>query len=224
MNSSVKIEDLNGHIRTTNNALEDFSKEMLLKANIKDICALLDMKCNIEDVNKVFLEIHKEMDLKTNHDAFDSHVEEQTMVNEALCAENCVARWLWKSGSLGPGSAVPWEMQSVNTCPDNFIWEMNRTSVIAVAPGLYEVMFAFFASSKPTVQMLINGEPVLSTDKTSSYTLHHSSARLSEFHHSTGNVVGLSLIDFIALPTRARISISYVGDTVAEGFLGLRKL
>ena len=36
--------------------------------------------------------------------------------------------------------------------------------------------------------------------------------------------LGLTLIDFIALPARARISISYSGDVGAEGFLGLRKL
>ena len=65
---------------------------------------------------------------------------------------------------------------------------------------------------------------MLSTDKSTSYKLHHSSARMSEFHHSTGNVIGLSLTDFIALPARARIAISYSGDTVAEGFMGLRKL
>jgi hypothetical protein len=32
------------------------------------------------------------------------------------------------------------------------------------------------------------------------------------------------MIDFIALPARARISLSYTGDKKCEGFLGLRKL
>jgi hypothetical protein len=35
--------------------------------------------------------------------------------------------------------AVPWEVQAINTCPDNFIWEANKTSLVSVAPGLYEV-------------------------------------------------------------------------------------
>ena len=70
INNSVKLEDLNQHARTTSNALEDFSKDMLLKANIKDVCSLLDMKSNIEDVNKVFFEINKELDLKAPLDAF----------------------------------------------------------------------------------------------------------------------------------------------------------
>jgi hypothetical protein len=39
-----------------------------------------------------------------------------------------------------------------------------------------------------------------------------------------GNLTGLTLIDFIALPAKARISISYSGEAGAEGFFGLRKL
>lgn len=46
---------------------------------------------------------------------------------------------------------MPWEVQSVNTCPDNFLWEKEKTSILTVAPGLYEVMFGFFAKKKPTV-------------------------------------------------------------------------
>ncbi len=32
------------------------------------------------------------------------------------------------------------------------------------------------------------------------------------------------MVDFITLPPRARISVSYSGEPDAEGFLGLRKL
>lgn len=40
----------------------------------------------------------------------------------------------------------------------------------------------------------------------------------------SASVTGVTLIDFIALPARARLSVSYSGDSAAEGFLGLRKL
>jgi hypothetical protein len=42
--------------------------------------------------------------------------------------------------------------------------------------------------------------------------------------HSSGNLAGLTLIDFIALPARARVSLSYSGEPGGEGFVGLRKL
>ncbi len=32
------------------------------------------------------------------------------------------------------------------------------------------------------------------------------------------------MVDFVALPPRARISVSYSGEPEAEGFLSLRKL
>ena len=42
--------------------------------------------------------------------------------------------------------------------------------------------------------------------------------------HSEGNIVGSSATDFIAVPARARISITYVGEAGAEAVFGLRKL
>jgi len=35
---------------------------------------------------------------------------------------------------------------------------------------------------------------------------------------------GLTLLDFLALPPKARVACSYKGDEGGEGFLGLRKL
>lgn len=35
---------------------------------------------------------------------------------------------------------------------------------------------------------------------------------------------GLTMIDFIVLPARARISVTYSGEMGAEGFIGLRRL
>lgn len=105
------------------------------------------------------------------------------------------------------------------------MWEEDRTQILTVAPGLYEVTFGFFSAKKPTVQLLVNGEAVLSAVNSSSYVIHHSAGRLkSAGKHSAGNLTGLTLIDFIALPPRARLSISYSGENCAEGFIGLRKL
>ena len=41
--------------------------------------------------------------------------------------------------------------------------------------------------------------------------------------HSSGNITGLPLIDFLALPPKARVSCTYQGEE-GEGFLGLRKM
>ena len=122
--------DLESHIQSTEFALEDVAKDMMLKCNIKDICALLDMKANIDDTNKALEEIHKELDRKVQLGDYSSHINDYNAVIEALCAENCLGRWLWKSGELKNGSLVPWEIQSVNTAPDNFLWEKEKVSIV----------------------------------------------------------------------------------------------
>ena len=49
----------------------------------------------------------------------------------------------------------------MNTLPDNFLWEKDKTSILTVAPGLYEISFGFFARNKPNIQVLVNGEPII---------------------------------------------------------------
>ena len=78
---------------------------------------------------------------------------EQQRINQNLTAENCSARWMWHSGNLhGNGFAVPWEVQSVNSFPENFVWNsQDNSNVVTVAPGLYEITLGFFNAKKPTV-------------------------------------------------------------------------
>jgi len=86
-------------------------KQLARKSNIKDVCALLDMKSNTEEVNKALDEIHEEMDKQVvTKTELNDALTEQNAINEALCAENCSARWLWKSGELQNGFAIPWEI------------------------------------------------------------------------------------------------------------------
>lgn len=179
---------------------------------------------DVDDINKALSDLHGEVDLKAEQTDLKAHVNEQTLLNEALCAENMLGRWIWKSGEVRVGNAVPWEVQAVNTYPDNFLWEREKTAILTVAPGLYEVQFGFFSTRKPTIQLLVNGEVALSAGSTASHVLHHTSGRIRSGGHSSGNVAGLTHQDFLALPARARVSVTYTGDGDAEGFLGLRKL
>ena len=144
-----------------------------------------------------------------------SFITEQNSLNEMLCSENCVARWIWRSGDVRTGFSIPWEIESVNTCPDNFIWEVGNTSVIAAAPGLYEITFAIFARKKPNIEVLVNGQAIF---------IEFNCAGKNWGRHSDGNIVAASTIDFITLPARARVSMTYSGELGAEGFIGLRKL
>lgn len=110
------------------------------------------MKSNTEEVNKALDEIHEEIDkVVATKSELTEAMQEQNVINEALCAENCSARWLWKSGELQNGFAIPWEIQTINTCPENFLWDEDKTMILTVAPGLYEITFGFFSAKQPTI-------------------------------------------------------------------------
>ena len=222
-NKSSK-SDLEAHIASTKIAIEELSKELLGKAYVKDVCTLLDMKASIDDVNSALMDIHKELDTKISTQTHTAHLNEQLALNSVFCSENTVARWIWRNGELSNGFGIPWEIQCINTAPDNFIWEPDVTNIVVVSPGLYEITFGFYCKKKPTVQLLVNGETILSAVNNASYVIHHSSGRLKNASSSSGTISGLTLIDFIALPPRAKVSLSYSGDRNCEGFLALRKL
>ena len=79
---------------------EDISKDLMLKASVKDLCQLLDQKVNVADMNQTLSVIQSEVEKCIRENDLKKALTEQALVNEALCAENCVGRWIWKSGEL----------------------------------------------------------------------------------------------------------------------------
>eukprot|EP01028_Stygiella_incarcerata_P004443 TRINITY_DN1974_c0_g2_i1.p1 TRINITY_DN1974_c0_g2~~TRINITY_DN1974_c0_g2_i1.p1 ORF type:complete len:734 (-),score=237.83 TRINITY_DN1974_c0_g2_i1:63-2264(-) len=207
--------------------MEALRRDLLTKADVRDMCKLLDSKADVEEVNKSFGAVAKEIEESGRADDLKKALTEQAVINDMVCSQLVLGRWVWKSQKLKGGNGVPWNVQVINTNPDNFIWSLNKVHIICVAPGLYEVSFGFFCRKKPTIQLHVNGEPVLSAVNSSSYVVHHSSGRLTGVgRHSSGNITGLTLLDFVALPERAKIALSFTGDLSShvEGFLNIRKL
>jgi len=116
-------------------------------------------------------------------------MDNQAIINDALCSENCLGRWKWKSGIVKNGYAIPWEIQLVNTSPDIFFWEKDKTSIFISTGGLYEITMGIYADKKPTVQILLNGEPLISAVNSSNYLLHHNS---SNFNNANNNIRNLN--------------------------------
>ena len=65
--------------------------------------------------------------------------------------------------------------------------------------------------------------------------LHHSSGKIKDVKHPAGIVtgftlhyliviLGLTMIDFIVLPPRARLCFTYNGDADVEAFFGIRRM
>jgi len=201
--------DLESHIQYTQGALQEIGKDLLLTGDLSTLQTAVDHKANIDEVNSALAALNSQLDCR-----LVAQVQEQTLINEALCGENCCARFIWKSGDLRADSTIPWEVQSVNMCPENYIWEEDRPAIVVVAPGLYEVLIGVFARKPPGVRVLVNGETILGVGE----------GQRQVTRHSAGNVAGTTAVEFLALPAKSRLSLVYSGDSGGEGFLGLRKL
>lgn len=225
LSAKLDISRFDGYSNSVKRLIDDIRKEINEKSSIKETLSIIKNKADIDDVNHALTQIHEELDIKTNNEIFKSAMTKQNLINETLSIENSVGRWIWKSGKMKNGYAIAWDVQSVNTSPENYIFDKEKTSILIMSAGIYEVNLGFYAEKKPTIQILVNGEPIISAVNSASYVIHQSAGRLKNIgKHSYGNITGLTMIDYINLPDRSRISIIYSGEEGGEGFLSLRRL
>lgn len=225
LKQKLDISKFNNIISTFNSNFENIHKDINSKADIKNILELLKTKIDNDNFNKIIKNLQKEIGNKVNTNDFSNAMDNQAIINDTLCNENNIGRWLWKSGKVKNNLSVPWEVQIINTSPDNFIWEENKPIIIINEGGLYEINMGFYANKKPMVQIMVNGEVIISAINSNSFVIHQSPGGRMKGSGKTsfGNVTGLTMVDFIVLPDKAKLNISYTGEE-GIGFLGLKKL
>ena len=225
LKQKLDISKFNNIISTFNSNFENIHKDINSKADIKNILELLKTKIDNDNFNKIIKNLQKEIGNKVNTNDFSNAMDNQAIINDTLCNENNIGRWLWKSGKVKNNLSVPWEVQIINTSPDNFIWEENKPIIIINEGGLYEINMGFYANKKPMVQIMVNGEVIISAINSNSFVIHQSPGGRMKGTGKTsfGNVTGLTMVDFIVLPDKAKLNISYTGEE-GIGFLGLKKL
>ena len=225
LKQKLDINKFNSIISTFNSNFENVHKDMNSKVDTKNLIELLKTKLDNDNFNKIINNLKKEIGNKVNTNDFSNAMDNQAIINDTLCNENNIGRWLWKSGKIKNNLSVPWEIQIINTSPDNFIWEKDKTIININEGGLYEINIGFYADKKPMVQIMVNGEVIISAINSNSFVIHQSSGGRMKGSGKTsfGNVTGLTMVDFIILPDKAKLSITYTGEE-GIGFLGLKKL
>lgn len=128
------------------------------------------------------------------------------------------ARWVWKSSELREGKVVPWEVEAVNEAPDLFLWRAGRGVITTVKPGLYQACLAFFSPTPPTITLFVNDSAAISNPP------RDSPVAVMIHRHPAGCVGGTCMVQFLALPAQAQVSVVFDGDTKGQGFLWLQKL
>jgi hypothetical protein len=106
--------------------------------------------------------------------------------------------------------------------------------LIYVKNKIFKLNAGFFCRKKFQIQITVNGEPILTSlssssggnagSSTLSGNLSVNSSKFKDHKHSAGQLTGLTIVEFVILPARARVSTVYQGEHGAEGFISLKRI
>ena len=218
LKKKLDINSFNKVVNQFNLNFENIKKDINSTHDTKELNKSLNNKLVIENFNKMISEINKKINEKVNTKDFTSALDNQAIINDTLCSENCIGRWLWKSGTNKNNYLIPWESQSVNTSPNNFIWEKDKTFILINEEGLYELNLGFYSEKKPSIQVVVNGEIIINSQNNN--TLNK---KIIGKNGEVNNIIGLSIIEFIMVKKQSKISVLFYGGK-GNGFIGLKKL
>ena len=213
-----KMETMfNEYINIINSNIENLHKEIISKSETDktQINSILKNKINLDEFNLLLNKIQKELNDKINNNEFNIAMKNQAMINDIICNENQVGRWLWKSGKIKGGYSIPWDTQKINTAPDNYIWEKDKTIINIINGGIYQINLGlYYSNMKPQVQIIINNDNII-TINNNNY--------LNNKGKNSKKMNSITYIDFIILQDNSKIAITFNGEE-GLGFLGLKKL
>lgn len=118
--------------------INELKQDIVAKVNIRDLCRMVDYKANIKQVDSAIDSIKQSISsddlLKISVQNEDK--EKQGQIMDVLLSENCVGKWVWKSGDLKSNKVIPWELQISNTNTQNQTWQKDASCVMVQEDGL----------------------------------------------------------------------------------------
>ena len=233
---SLEKKILNNNISLLNSNENDINNKELTELEInknKDI--EIAEKSDLKEIYLKITEIHDE--INKNKDEYHNAMNTQTLINETLCNENKLGRWIWDSGKLKNNYNIIWDTQKINTSPDNYKLENDKSTIIVSEEGYYEIILGFYLyRKKPNIQILINNEVVISNANkninnnsvsqlcsNTMYSGFMKTNRNSFGNNNYRNSTGLTIIDFLYFQSNTKLNVFYNGE-IGKGFIGLKKL
>ena len=218
----VNKKEFGKFVEIYQNNIEIMKNDILLKSNIQETMAYLKNKADINDINNALNQIHDVLDTKLSFQDFTHALNNINRINSALVQNNQVGKWIWESGLVKNNHFIFWEIQKINNCPENFIWNQNSDTIIVKQKGIYSLNLAIFMNNSAIIQLYINGEKILSknnNDKEKSGIDYD-----SKNNNINESLTGININEFLLLQEKSRISIFYDGSDNVKGFLELKML
>ena len=173
---------------------------------------LLSQKLNINSFNSVVKELNKLIDTKLDIIDYQKYIDIQEIINNIYLTEMATGIWKWVSTKVKNGY-IPLEIEYYNTMRDNFLWEEDRTSLMIINKGIYNIKVVIFTDELDTnITLVINGENLVkkSLEKNRDNSMQNIKYNFNKIY----------IDEIIKINDKVRISLLFSGkNSNAEGFM-----
>lgn len=133
------------------------------------------------------------------------------------------ARWLWKGKRYSSIGGIIWSTEACNTLQSNFIWDTGKPTILVCLSGCYRVDFVIFGKQRPTVQLHVNGEPIICAMSGDVAPYMY----IKPKNQAQNTYIGQSLTDYIYLSENSKLQLIVTSDhdkSCVSGYLSLQKM
>ena len=206
--NKVDFNKYNENLIENKTIFDNMTNELNNKYNKDDIDFLLNEKCNTELFNSVIKEISNLIDKKLDTVEYEKYTNIQEAINNLYLTENSCGIWKWVSGKLS-NNYIPLEIEYYNTMKDNYYWEENKTSLMIINKGVYNIQIVIFTNNiNSEITLVVNGENLITRGYVENYSISGKGVKSGKFF-----LQNLTINEFLYINEKVRVSVLYNGDS-----------
>ena len=211
-NSSILTPSLNKDIDNLKYEICQIKDSLIMKVDFKELKNYLKSKVDIDDINKALTMINEELNSKVDNSNFQKTLKNQNDINKLICNDYIMGKWISTNNEIINGN-IKWNIQSVNSSPDNFSWDNNNYFISIRNKGIYQIEFILFIDRKENMNFYPNVMIVIDNSIIKGFNFME-----NEIYDEK---IALKFKEYININERSRLSISISKNNSINGFMGI---
>ena len=203
---------LNKDIDNLKYEISQIKESLIMKVDFKELNNYLKGKVNIDDINKALTIINEDINSKVDNDYFQKTLKNQSDINKIICTDYIMGKWISSNNEIVNGN-IKWNIQSINSSPENFSWENNSYYITIRNKGIYQIEFILFIDKKQNMNFYPNVLFVIDDTIIKGFT--------NIENEIIDEKIALKYKEYINLNGRSRLSISITRNNFINRFMGI---
>ena len=211
-NSTIFTPALNKDIDNLKYEISQIKDSLIMKVDFKELKDYLKGKVDVNDINKALTMINEDLNSKVDNNQYQKTLKNQNDINKLICNDYIMGKWISTNNEIINGN-IKWNIQSVNSSPDNFSWDNNNYFISIRNKGIYQIEFILFIDRKENMNFYPNVMIVIDN------------SIIKGFNNMENEIydekIALKFKEYININERSRLSISISRNNSINSFMGI---